>query len=122
VTELFCVPICIVCNPSTQLLVELLRPSNSARLSGSVSDPTEHHIVQPDSRADTVCVGAAQARPTRLVGRRVEKRLLADVVKATVGGRPCAVVLHGEAGAGKTQLVREVCAALGADFRVLWGT
>ncbi|WP_132298253.1 AAA family ATPase [Kribbella sp. VKM Ac-2568] len=68
-------------------------------------------------------MGAVQARPSpRLVGRGVEERLLADALKATAGGRPCAVMVHGEAGAGKTRLVREVCDAFGAEIQVLWGT
>lgn len=32
------------------------------------------------------------------------------------------MVVHGEAGVGKTRLVREVCGALGAEIQVLWGT
>lgn len=56
----------------------------------------------------------------RLVGREAEQGLLAEAVKATASGRPCAVIVHGEAGAGKTRLVREVCDALGVE--VLWGT
>jgi DNA-binding CsgD family transcriptional regulator/tetratricopeptide (TPR) repeat protein len=71
---------------------------------------------------DTGGVGAAEVRPNRLVGRGVEQGLLADALKATASGRPCAVVVHGEAGAGKTRLVREVCVNLGVDLRVLWGT
>lgn len=60
-------------------------------------------------------------RPNRLVGREVEQRLLAEALRGTAGGGPCAVVVHGEAGAGKTRLVREVCGEL-TDVQVLWGT
>ncbi len=66
-------------------------------------------------------MGAAQMRPNRLVGREVEQRLLAEALRGTAGGGPCAVVVHGEAGAGKTRLVREVCGEL-TDVQVLWGT
>ena len=69
-------------------------------------------VVWPDRQVDTECVGAAQVGPNRLVGREVEQRLLADALNGTAGGRPCAVVVHGEAGAGKTRLVREVCGNL----------
>ncbi|WP_371402611.1 ATP-binding protein [Kribbella sp. NBC_00662] len=74
-------------------------------------------------QVDPGYVGSNAARPDlRLAGRGVEQRLLADALKATAGGRPCALVVHGDAGVGKTRLVREVCGALGADSQVLWGT
>ena len=52
----------------------------------------------------------------RLVGRLAERRRLADVLSASAQGLPAAVLVHGEAGVGKTQLVRELTehyAALG---------
>jgi DNA-binding CsgD family transcriptional regulator/tetratricopeptide (TPR) repeat protein len=56
----------------------------------------------------------------QLVGRGVEvsrlRRLLADAA----AGQPRALVVHGEAGVGKTRLVRELLAE--QDARVLWGT
>ncbi|TDW74947.1 regulatory LuxR family protein [Kribbella pratensis] len=38
-----------------------------------------------------------------------------------MSGEPCAVVVQGEAGVGKTWLVRQVCEGLGGDVQVLWG-
>jgi DNA-binding CsgD family transcriptional regulator len=62
-------------------------------------------------------VGAVQAG---LAGRGVELELLAEALQGAASGSPCALVVHGEAGVGKTRLVREVCEAL--DAEVLWGT
>lgn len=57
----------------------------------------------------------------RFAGRDAERRLLGDVVRKAAGeGAPRAVVIHGEAGIGKTRPAREV----GAEPRlnVLWGS
>ncbi len=43
-----------------------------------------------------------------LVGRQQELRRLGGAMTAALGGRGCAVVLHGEPGIGKTRLAREV--------------
>jgi DNA-binding CsgD family transcriptional regulator/tetratricopeptide (TPR) repeat protein len=56
----------------------------------------------------------------RLAGRDAESELLAEVVRAGAEGQPRAVVVRGEAGVGKTRLVREVCAD--SDLLVLWGS
>ncbi|RZT28539.1 putative ATPase [Kribbella sp. VKM Ac-2569] len=57
----------------------------------------------------------------RLAGRAGELQLLADALAAAAGGVPCAVVVHGEAGVGKTQLVRAASDTLPPDVQVLWG-
>lgn len=66
------------------------------------------------------------ARPEsvpRLAGRGDEQRLLGQALAEAASGRPRAVVVHGEAGVGKTRLVREVCKADGVgELEVLWGT
>ncbi|MGW6281244.1 helix-turn-helix transcriptional regulator [Kribbella sp. NPDC055071] len=64
----------------------------------------------------------APSRPSLLVGRTSEQRYLAEVLKSTASGQPCAVVVHGEAGAGKTRLVREACDLSSAEVQMLWGT
>jgi AAA ATPase domain len=46
--------------------------------------------------------------------------MLGDAVRDAVGGVPRAVVVHGEAGIGKTRLAREV--AKDPDLTVLWGS
>jgi DNA-binding CsgD family transcriptional regulator/tetratricopeptide (TPR) repeat protein len=56
----------------------------------------------------------------QLVGRVEERQLLEHALEAAAGGAPCAIVVSGEAGAGKTRLVREVLA--GSTATVLWGT
>jgi DNA-binding CsgD family transcriptional regulator/tetratricopeptide (TPR) repeat protein len=56
----------------------------------------------------------------RFAGRGAEQRLLGDAVRDVVGGTPRAVVIHGEAGLGKTRLAREVCR--GPELNVLWGS
>jgi DNA-binding CsgD family transcriptional regulator/tetratricopeptide (TPR) repeat protein len=43
-------------------------------------------------------------------------------LERTASGEPCAVVIEGEAGVGKTRLVRQVCDGLGDGIHVLWGT
>ena len=58
----------------------------------------------------------------RLSGRPAERAALLQVVSSSLGGRPQAVVVHGEAGVGKTTLVRSVVEELRADgVQVLWG-
>jgi len=46
--------------------------------------------------------------------------LLARVVRRAADGQPCALVVHGEAGVGKTRLVRETSSD--RDLLVLWGS
>ncbi|WP_165553954.1 ATP-binding protein [Kribbella capetownensis] len=68
-------------------------------------------------------MGASWLGPgVRLAGRGAEQQQLADGLEAAASGRPCAVVVHGEAGIGKTRLVREACARLSQETQVLWGT
>ncbi|MFC5262722.1 AAA family ATPase [Kribbella qitaiheensis] len=72
---------------------------------------------------ETEDVSAAEESPGPwLAGRRVEEQLLARTLHSAASGRPAAVVLHGEAGVGKTRLVRHVCHALSPETQVLWGT
>ncbi|WP_371401716.1 AAA family ATPase [Kribbella sp. NBC_00662] len=56
----------------------------------------------------------------RFAGRTAEQQFLGEVLRDAAGGGPRAVVLHGEAGIGKTRLVREVCRDPG--LTVLWGS
>jgi len=59
----------------------------------------------------------------RLAGRVAEQRLLDGTLSASAEGIPAAVMVHGEAGVGKTRLVRQVTEhfrTLGHE--VLWGT
>ncbi|MEV0803819.1 AAA family ATPase [Kribbella sp. NPDC050281] len=68
-------------------------------------------------------MGVARVWPSlRLAGRGVEQQLLAAALESAASGHPCAVVVHGEAGVGKTRLVRDVCTGLGDEAQVLWGT
>jgi len=55
-----------------------------------------------------------------VVGRAAEGQALTAAVQAAVQGQPRAVFVHGEAGVGKTTLVREVCGHFAGA--VLWGT
>ncbi|MGH3509451.1 MAG: ATP-binding protein, partial [Nocardioidaceae bacterium] len=57
-----------------------------------------------------------------LAGRHTERLLLERVVRGAAQGRPGAVLLHGEAGVGKTRLVADVVQGAQADgFHLLWG-
>jgi len=62
------------------------------------------------------------AVPTRLAGRPKEQARLLDVVRAGLEGSPRAVLVHGEAGIGKTTLVRSVCEQARDDgAQAMWG-
>ncbi|MFC5264657.1 AAA family ATPase [Kribbella qitaiheensis] len=64
----------------------------------------------------------AVARPSLVAGRVEEQGFLGAAIQGAAEGRPCAVFVHGEAGVGKTCLVRRICdAAVGRGFVVLWG-
>jgi predicted ATPase len=66
---------------------------------------------------------AATAASGLLAGRVAEQRRLAELLSASAGGLPAAVLVHGEAGVGKTRLVREVTGQYrDSDHEVLWGT
>ncbi len=64
-----------------------------------------------------------QEPPSRLVGRREETAALRALFQEAALGRPGAMVVHGEAGIGKTRMVRDVCAEFaGNGYEVLWGS
>ncbi|MGH3348134.1 MAG: helix-turn-helix transcriptional regulator [Nocardioides sp.] len=57
-----------------------------------------------------------------LVGRASELELLRGAAARARAGSPSAVLVHGEAGVGKSRLVTEAVAELGdAGFEILWG-
>ena len=58
----------------------------------------------------------------RLSGRADERAALLDAVRVGLEGSPRAVLVHGEAGIGKTTLVRSVCEQAKDDgAQVMWG-
>lgn len=58
-----------------------------------------------------------------IVGRVSERQCLVDALQEAVEGRPGAVLVHGEAGVGKSALVRSVTVeARQAGVQVLWGS
>ncbi|WP_158293056.1 MULTISPECIES: LuxR family transcriptional regulator [Kribbella] len=66
--------------------------------------------------------GAAVTRSLGVAGRIGERGILGSAIRGAVEGRPCAVFVHGEAGVGKTRLVRDVCdEAAAGGVAVLWG-
>jgi len=73
---------------------------------------------------DTLMMGNVPYVPSGpLAGRVVEQRLLHETLSASAEGLPATVLVHGEAGVGKTRLVRQVTEhfrTLGHE--VLWGT
>jgi DNA-binding CsgD family transcriptional regulator/tetratricopeptide (TPR) repeat protein len=67
-------------------------------------------------------VGDGAATSARIAGRVEELGLLRSLVDGASEGRPGAVFVHGEAGVGKTRLVRAACdEAQQAGMTVLWG-
>ena len=62
----------------------------------------------------------SKARLGLVVGRGAEEQVLAAMLEAAANGEPGAVFVHGEAGIGKTALVRGACGRFGGE--VLWGT
>jgi AAA ATPase domain len=74
-------------------------------------------------RAETAGVGGGPGAPLPGIAGRVEEgRVLGAAMSAAAGRQPCAVFVHGEAGVGKTRLVRAVCDEAAADgAAVLWG-
>jgi DNA-binding CsgD family transcriptional regulator/tetratricopeptide (TPR) repeat protein len=64
----------------------------------------------------------ADVRPLRIAGRVDELRRLESAIDRAVNAQPSAVFVHGEAGVGKTRLVREACdRATLRGFEVVWG-
>src|SRR4051812_27678188 len=88
----------------------------------SVPDPLRNEVTGTDGRI-TLEEMAGFAGTTRcLVGRARERTLLLDAVHGALTGVPSAVFVHGEAGVGKTSLVRELADVVSQqDIAVLWG-
>jgi DNA-binding CsgD family transcriptional regulator len=66
--------------------------------------------------------GEPPPEPAVLAGRAAEVEQLLDLVTDAVGGRSGGLLLAGEAGVGKTSLVRRVCSDAGDAVVSLWGT
>ncbi|MFG1623451.1 AAA family ATPase [Kribbella sp. NPDC049227] len=56
----------------------------------------------------------------RFAGRAAEQEFLGDALSRAITGVPHAIVIHGEAGIGKTRLAHEVCGD--SHLNVLWGS
>ncbi|TCO49035.1 AAA ATPase-like protein [Kribbella antiqua] len=66
--------------------------------------------------------GGPGAQLSGIAGRVEEGKVLAAAISAAAGEQPCAVFVHGEAGVGKTRLVRAVCDQAAANgAAILWG-
>ncbi|MFC5265452.1 AAA family ATPase [Kribbella qitaiheensis] len=66
--------------------------------------------------------GQAVAGSPGIAGRIEETGILGAAIQGAAEGRPCAVFVHGEAGVGKTRLVRVACdEAAVRGMAVLWG-
>ncbi len=73
-------------------------------------------------RGATLGLMRPAALAATLSGRAGERARLLDVVRTGLDGSPRAVLVHGEAGIGKTVLVRSVCEQVaGEGAQVLWG-
>jgi DNA-binding CsgD family transcriptional regulator/tetratricopeptide (TPR) repeat protein len=67
-------------------------------------------------------VAAWEAAGRRLVGRTRERDALVGLVRHAIDGQAGAVLVSGQAGVGKTALVREVCGRVGDEVDVLWAS
>jgi DNA-binding CsgD family transcriptional regulator/tetratricopeptide (TPR) repeat protein len=67
-------------------------------------------------------MGAWVSRTDGFVGRRVERELLRGTLVAARENGPVAVVVHGEAGVGKTRLVAGALTEAADDRTVLWAS
>jgi DNA-binding CsgD family transcriptional regulator/tetratricopeptide (TPR) repeat protein len=73
-------------------------------------------------RRGTLGAMRSAALAATLSGRARERAALLDAVQEGLAGLPQAVLVHGEAGIGKTSLVRSVCEEVeGQERQVLWG-
>ena len=107
-----------------------MRPTSGAAPYLSGSDVLAAHVpvLIPDDRGqgrrDTLTMGnAPRTRTGPLAGRVAEQRLLGEILSASAVGVPAAVLVHGEAGVGKTRLVRHVTEHFRTcGHEVLWGT
>jgi DNA-binding SARP family transcriptional activator len=63
--------------------------------------------------------GRAGVAAARLIGRSAEFERLQDAWQAAVGGRPGLVLVHGDAGVGKTRLVAELAELAGLSGAVV---
>src|SRR6478752_511215 len=70
--------------------------------------------------AETGPMVAAARSPAEVIGREVELGHLATLLAGAVAGVPSMCVVDGEAGIGKTTLVRDACDRFAGE--VLWGT
>jgi len=96
-------------------VAEIALPAESGRCGAGETERTE--------RRRLVSVGGPRAGgPPLIAGRIEELGALGQAIGAAAEGEPCAVFVHGEAGVGKTRLVRRVCHdAAQRGFVVLWG-
>src|SRR5262245_11065960 len=74
------------------------------------------------NRMQEVTAGSGTGSPSALLERAGELDALADSLEAVrQSSRGHVVLVGGEAGAGKTALLRGFCDGLGPAVRVLWG-
>ena len=103
--------------PSTAPNRESYRPSNRhAKVGVSLND---RHAVGPTMSGGSSALGPVTSSPgQQLLGRRRERELLDRLLEAAGSGDGGALVIHGEAGVGKTALLEYAVEAARA-FRVL---
>ena len=76
---------------------------------------------QARSLGRTLEVVGGETPVRQIAGRIEEQRLLDARIESAAEGEPSAVFVHGEAGVGKTHLVRAVCDRAANGSAVLWG-
>jgi transcriptional regulator with XRE-family HTH domain/tetratricopeptide (TPR) repeat protein len=95
----------------------LIAAAAAERRGTSTSDSAEVHVGDEPTGATDPRRSTASTKSSSLVGRVSELEILR--MAAVSGAR--VVVVVGEAGVGKTRLVREFLTELGPNIRMLWG-
>ena len=74
-------------------------------------------LLRPDTSGASARVGMVRSPGAQLLGRQPEREVLGRLLEAARGGHGGVLVVHGEAGVGKTALLEDAVEA-GREFRV----
>ena len=99
---------------------QLLTCADALATAYGVAAPPELELLIAGAAAARPAAASASAQEGEIVGRRRELELLEGPLDAVVDGRLGALVVRGEAGIGKTRLIREIIrASFASGWRML---